>query len=150
MEKEGVHQMANGIKPGMMKYCVIGNIVMEHPDKDGIIRYGTASFPGGRKVYISRRLWGNEVVVLGLNRHKSRYATEIVPLAWIENIRFSRTFDLQVLNLMINTHESPDMWWLYKEEDRIGATEYAQILNRVKAGDMLRYLLEDREVDDLS
>lgn len=127
--------MANGIKPGMMKYCVIGNIVMEHPDKDGIIQYGTASFPGGRKVYISRRLWGDKVVVLGLNRYKSRYAMENVPLAWIENIRLSRTFDPQVLNLMSNTGEFPDMWWLYKEADRIGATEYAQILNRVKGGD---------------
>lgn len=127
--------MANGIKPGMMKYCVIGNIVMEHPDKDGVIRYGTASFPGGRKVYISRRLWGDKVVVLGLNRYKSKYAMENVPLAWIENIRLSRTFDPQVLDLMSNTGEFPDMWWLYKEADRIGATEYAQILNRVKGGD---------------
>lgn len=118
-----------------MKYFVIGNIVMEHPDKDGIIRYGTASFPGGRKVYISRRLWGDKVVVLGLNRYKSRYAMENVPLAWIENIRLSRTFDPQVLDLRSNTGEFPDMWWLYKEADRIGATEYAQILNRVKGGD---------------
>lgn len=101
--------MGNDIKPGMMKYCVIGNIVMEHPDKDGITRYGTASFPGGRKVYISRRLWGNEVVVLGLNRHKSRYTTETVPLAWIDNIRFSKTFDPKVLDLMRNTDEFPDI-----------------------------------------
>ena len=127
--------MANGIKAGMMKYCVIGNIVMEHLDKDGIVRYGTASFPGGRKVYISRRLWKSEVVVLGLNRHKSRYTMEGVPLAWIEDIRLSRTFDPRVLDLMRNTDEFPDMWWLYKEADRIGATEYVQILNRVKAGD---------------
>lgn len=127
--------MYNDVKPSMMKYCVVGNIVMEHPDKDGIIRYGTASFPGGRRVYISRRLWKNEVVVLGLNRHKSRYTTERVPLAWIENIRFSKTFNLQVIDLMRNTDEFPDMWWLYREEDRILAGEYAQILNRVKAGD---------------
>ena len=132
---KGVSHMGNGIKPGMMKYCVIGNIVMKHPDKDGFTRYGTASFPGGRKVYISRQLWGNEVVVLGLNRHKSRYTIETVPLAWIDNIRFSKTFDPKVLDLMRNTDEFPDMWWLYKEEDRIGAIEYAQILNRVKAGD---------------
>ena len=134
------------IKPGMMKYCVIGNIVMEHPDKDGITRYGTASFPGGRKVYISRRLWGDEVVVMGLNRHKSRYATETVPLAWIENIRFSKTFNLKVLELMRNTDEFPDMWWLYRKEDRIGATEYAKILNRVKAGDKEALDQYNREV----
>ena len=71
--------MDNVIKLGMMKYCVIGNIVMEHLDENGVLRYGTASFPGGRKVYISRRLWDNGVAVIGLNRHKSRYATETVP-----------------------------------------------------------------------
>ena len=127
--------MGNGIKPGMMKYCVIGNIVMEHPGEIGMTRYGTASFPGGRKVYISRWLWDDSVVVIGLNRHKSRYTTETIPLAWIENIRFSKTFDPKVLELMTNTDEFPNMWWLYKEEDKIGAAEYAQILNRVKVGD---------------
>lgn len=127
--------MSNGIEPGMMKYCVVGNIVMEHLDENGVLRYGTASFPGGRKVYISRRLWSNGVVVLGLNRYKSRYATETVPLAWIENIRFSKVFNPEVLEIMTNTDELPDMWWRYKDEDKIGATEYAQILNRVKSGD---------------
>lgn len=127
--------MSNGIEPGMMKYCVVGNIVMEHLDENGVLRYGTASFPGGRKVYISRRLWDNGVAVIGLNRHKSRYAPETVPLAWVENIRFSKVFDPSVLELMTNTDEFPDMWWRYKDEDKIGATEYAQILNRVKSGD---------------
>lgn len=127
--------MSSDIKPGMMKYCVVGNIVMEHPDENGVTRYGTASFPGGRKVYISRRLWSDGVVVIGLNRHKSRFATETVPLAWIENIRFTKTFDPKVLELMRNTDEYPDMWWLYKEEDKVGAEKYAQTLNRVKSGD---------------
>ena len=126
--------MDNKIKPGMMKYCVIGNIVMEHVDKEGITRYGTAAFPGGRKAYISRRLWGDEVTVMGLNRFKSRYAFEKVPLALIDNIRFSKTFDRKVIDLMANTDEYPDMWWRYKEEDKKGADEYAQLLNRVKAG----------------
>ena len=127
--------MDSTIKPGMMKYCVIGNVVKEHFDEDGNIKYGTASFPGGRKVYITRRLWGNEVVVMGLNRFKSKYVYEKVPLAWIENIRFSRTFDPGIMKLMSNNDEFPDTWWSYKEEDRVGAEEYAQILNRVKAGD---------------
>lgn len=125
---------------GQMKYCVVGNIVMEHPDKNGVIRYGTASFPGGRKVYISRRIWGSnvsacEVVVLGLNRHKSRYTIDSVPLAWIENIRFAKTFIPKVIELMENNEEYCDMWWRYKEEDRRGAAAYAQILSRIKAGD---------------
>ncbi len=124
--------MHNSIKPGMMKYCVIGNIVMAHPDENGVIRYGTASFPGGRKVYISRYLWENEVTVMGLNRYKNRYAFERIPLAWLENIRFAKTFEPGVLKNMSNSDEFPDMWWLYKEKDRVGALEYARLLNRLK------------------
>ncbi len=138
--------MGNGIERGMMKYCVIGNIVKEHPVKDGTIRYGTAAFPGGRKVFISRRLWDNEVTVMGLNRFKSRYATERVPLAWIENIRASKTFELRAIELMANTDECPDMWWRYKEEDRIGSTEYAELLNQIKAGDTAAYEQYKRDV----
>jgi len=119
----------------MFKYCVIGNIVKEHPDPTGITRYGTAAFPGGRRVYISRRLWDDKVVVMGLNRHKARYAWEMVPVDWIENIRVSKTFNLRMMEVMTNTSEYPDMWWRYKDEDKKGALEFAQILNRVKAGD---------------
>ncbi|MBR4726620.1 MAG: hypothetical protein IK080_01900 [Clostridia bacterium] len=127
--------MNSGIQKGMMKYCVVGNIVAEHCDETGEIRYGTAVYPGGRKVYISRRFWGDEVTVIGLNRFKSKYAMERVPLALIENIRFSKTFKTRVLELMENNSESTDMWWGYKEADRVGAEQYAQLLNRVKAGD---------------
>ncbi len=144
--RKGDSQMGSGIEPGMMKYCVIGNIVMEHTDENGITRYGTAAFPGGRKVYISRRLWNDGVVVMGLNRYMSRYDIETVPLAWIENIRVSKTFGSKVLELMTNTDEFPDMWWRYKEEDKIGATEYAQILNRVKAGDKEAFDQYNRDV----
>lgn len=119
---------------------------MEHLVENGVLRYGTASFPGGRKVYISRRLWSNGVVVIGLNRYKSRYATETVPLAWIENIRFSKVFNPEVLQIMTNTDELPDMWWLYKNADKVGAAEYAQILNRVKSGDKEAFEQYSREV----
>ncbi len=47
---------------------------------------------------------------------------------------------------MTNTDEFPDMWWRYKEEDKIGATEYAQILNRVKAGDKEAFDQYNRDV----
>ena len=83
---------------------------------------------------------------MGLNRYMSRYDIETVPLAWIENIRVSKTFGSKVLELMTNTDEFPDMWWRYKEEDKIGATEYAQILNRVKAGDKEAFDQYNRDV----
>lgn len=128
--------MESRIKPGMMKYCVIGNIVKERTDDAGIVRHGTVEFPGGRKVYISRRLWiDGEVTVMGLSRFKSEYILERVPLIWIDNIRASKSFSPRVLELMTNNVEQHDMWWLYKEEDKIGSAEYARILNQVKAGD---------------
>ena len=118
-----------------MKYCVTGNISKEpHTDDSGVVRYGTADFTGGRKIYISRRLWKDEVVVLGLNRFR-RYVTATVPLALIENIKATRSFKPEVIAYMTNSHEFPDMWWLYKEEDRIGSVEYAEVLKLVKAGD---------------
>ena len=43
--------MSDIIEPVKMKYCVIGNIIREHLDEEGIIRYGTIKFPPGRKVY---------------------------------------------------------------------------------------------------
>ena len=127
--------MEKGKRPLMMKYCVIGNIVREHQDENGIVRYGTVCYPGRRRIYISRRLWEDSVTVMGLNRFKSRYVTERVPLSLIENIRFSRTFKKNIIENMANTIETIDMWWRYKEEDRIGAMEYAQLLNRIKNGD---------------
>ena len=86
--------------------------------------------------YLYGVLWEDEeVTVMGLNRFKSKYILEKIPLAWIENIRFSKTFDPRVLELMENNIEHRDIWWLYKEEDKKGAEEYAQILQRVKDGD---------------
>lgn len=135
------------IEPGMMKYCVIGNIVKEHIDENGIIRYGTASFPGGRKVYISRRLWKTGAVVMGLNRFKNRYSEEVVPLEYMDNIRFSKTFEPRVLKLMNDfVFEGSDAWWGYKKEDMIGAMEYADMLNRIKAGDKEAFDKYTREV----
>ena len=60
---------------------------------------------------------------------------ETVPLDWIENIRASRTFEPRIIELMANTFESPDMWWRYREEDKVGTAEYAKLLNRIKLGD---------------
>lgn len=125
----------------MMKYCVIGNIVKEHVDNAGILRFGTRSFPGGRKVYISRRLWGDvgEVTVMGLNRYKTSYSLERVPLKLIDNIRCSRTFEQGVVRLMQNDSESENMWFLYRDEDKAKAEEYVRILNLVKLGDMTAF-----------
>ena len=44
--------MYGDMKPGMMKHCVVANITREPHTEDGVIRYGTKAFPGGRKVYL--------------------------------------------------------------------------------------------------
>ncbi len=72
---------------------------------------------------------------MGLNRFKSKYILERVPLNLIENIRASKTFDLRVLKLMQNDLEYRDMWFLYREEDKIRSEQYAQMLKLFKAGD---------------
>lgn len=40
-------------------YCIVGNIKKTHYDKDGILRYGTAAFTGGKKC-ISAEEYGIE------------------------------------------------------------------------------------------
>ncbi len=83
---------------------------------------------------------------MGLNRFKSKYTLERIPLVWIENIRFSKTFEPKILELMTNTDEFPDMWWRYKEEDKTGAIEYAKLLNRLKSEDKEAFEQYKREV----
>ena len=137
--------VSEDIKPGMFKYCVIGNIVREWIDEEGIKRNGIVVFPGGRKIYISRRLWDDEVTVLGINRWGSQYILERVPLAYIENIRPSKTFNRTVVALM-NNPELEDGWWRYKKEDKIGSEEFAVMLNEMKAGNRELYEKYKREV----
>ncbi len=129
-------QVDKEINPGMMKYCVVGNIVKEYIDENGVLRHGTKAFPGGRKVYITKVLWKDGVTVMGLNRYKSRYIYEDVPLACIENIRASKTFKPSILKLMENNSEFPNTWWLYGDEDRQGVTAFVEMINRVKTGDL--------------
>ena len=47
-------------------YCVVGNIKKTHFDEDGMLRYGTAAFTGGTKVYISG---GSGVVLEAISKH---------------------------------------------------------------------------------
>ena len=42
----------NETKSNNWRFGVVGNIVKQHLDNEGIIRYGTKAFTGGTKVYI--------------------------------------------------------------------------------------------------
>lgn len=129
--------MDSPIKPGMMKYCVVGNISKGHPDENGKMRSGTKTFPGGRKVYIGRRLWYDAPIVLGQNRYNGQLDVEGVFLDGIENIRLEKCFEPRILEEMkfMNDFEWPGMWFGYKDEDKKAAENYIEILNKIKAGD---------------
>ena len=52
-------------------YCVVGNIKKTRFDEVGVLRYGTAAFTGGTKVYLHGRIWDrsrSHIDALGLNR----------------------------------------------------------------------------------
>ena len=84
------------------RFCAVGNVKLQHTDKNGQIFYGTKAFSGGTKVYIGDRTYmlnGESVSVIGLNRF-GRYAVESVPINLIENVRVQRIFKPTVLKMM--------------------------------------------------
>ncbi len=110
------------------KYCVVGNIVRERIDENGILRHGTVAFKGGARVYIEGKNYDYDYVrsgitVLGLNRYR-RYAYEFIPKDQIENVRFTRTFKPTVMDKMY-PYEGHDGWWGNSEEDGENAKQFA-------------------------
>lgn len=101
------------------KYCVVGNIVHERIDKAGILRYGTAQFSGGTRVYLCGRCWNSDredITVIGLNRRNHYEATE-VPVSAIKNVRCARVYKPKVLEIM-NNFEFWQYWWGNAPEDK--------------------------------
>lgn len=101
------------------KYCVVGNIVKTHTDKDGILRYGTPAFSGGTKVYLCGKLWNetrDAIEVLGLSRAKRWYVEAVKPCL-IENVRWQKTFKPSALNMM-DHWEYHTCWWHDTKEDK--------------------------------
>ena len=101
------------------KYCVVGNIVHERIDESGVLRYGTAQFTGGTRVYLCGRCWRKDredITVIGLNRRKQYQATE-VPVSAVENVRCSRVYKPKVLEIM-NNFEFWRSWWSNAPDDK--------------------------------
>lgn len=76
-------------------YCVVGNIKKTHYDAEGTLRYGTAAFTGGTKVYLSGRLWDrtrDHINALGLTRGK-RLEVIWTEVSQIENLRCQKVFN---------------------------------------------------------
>ncbi len=105
------------------KYCVVGNIVKERIDANGVLRHGTVAFRGGARVYLEGKYHnGNEIRVLGMNRF-GRYAFEYISLDQIENVRFTRTFKPRIMELMYEYEEF--CWWNNSDEDGLDAKQFA-------------------------
>lgn len=105
------------------KYCVVGNIVKTHYDKDGVLRYGTPAYTGGTKIYLCGKLWNcvrDTISVIGRTRG-NKYQVHEVPPELIENIRCKRAYSPTVISIM-NDWEFSDCWWGSTDEDKL-ATE---------------------------
>ena len=124
------------------KYCVVGNIVKERIDENGVHRYGTAAFKGGTRVYLGGRGYEDfepnrkGIIVLGLNRHK-RYEDVYTMKSHIENVRLARTYKPKIMALMCED-EGWDGWWGDTEEDKADAerfvTKWPEFQNMTDAG----------------
>ena len=102
------------------KYCAVGNIKKTHLDESGVLRYGTAAYPGGSKVYLCGKYWNKSqdtITVIGLNRRGRKYRVEHIPVSLIENIRRKQVYKPKVLKIMEN-FEFKDDWWGNSSEDR--------------------------------
>ena len=111
-------------------YCVVGNITKTHFDEDGTLRYGTAAFTGGTKVYLSGRLWDSErgyIDTLGRNRH-GRLQLVWTDISCIENVRCQKVFQPEILELM-NLHEYRSGWWGKSRQEKADAEAFVKWWN---------------------
>ncbi len=114
------------------RHGVAGNITKTHYDEKGILRYGSKAFCGGTKVYLYGKFWPenyDEIGVIGLNRFK-RWVWESVPVALIENVRYTRVYKPGVLKRMEieEAIEGAD-WWKRTAQDKREALAFVQTWN---------------------
>lgn len=114
------------------QYCVVGNITKTHLDKEGILRYGTAAFTGGRKVYLMGKYWDSSqhtIAALGINRHGRHQVVSTDPKQ-IENVRLRRVYKPPILKIM-GDFEFRDCWWGNTPEDYRSAKAFVTRWNAV-------------------
>lgn len=115
------------------KYSVIGNITKQHTDDNGIMRYGTAAFKGGAKVYLCGKYWNDTsetISVIGLTRGHKYQVIDTLP-ELIENVRCKKAFTPAVLRIMDNW-EFSDWWWGNTAEDKESAEAFAMNWNSTR------------------
>lgn len=111
-------------------YCVVGNIKKTHYDKGGTLRYGTAAFSGGTKVYLSGRLWNKtsiSIAVLGITRTKKLKVVD-TDVSLIENLRCQKVFKPSILEFM-DYFEFRAGWWGKSKKEKANAEEFVKWWN---------------------
>ena len=108
------------------KYCVVGNIVRERVDENGVHRYGTPAFKGGARVYLAGKdyeLNREGIITFGLNRYR-RYEYVYTKKEHIENVRFARVYKPKIVDSMYED-EGWNGWWDNSDEDGMDAKQFA-------------------------
>lgn len=116
-------------------YCVVGNIKKTHYDEDGTLRYGTAAFTGGTRVYISGRIWDrsrDHIKALGLNR-RNELQVVWTNTEYIENVRYQKVFQPTILEIMDN-FEYRSGWWGKSQKEKADAEEFVKWWNEKMHG----------------
>ena len=118
------------------KYCVVGNIVKERIDENGVLRYGTAAFKGGAKVYLCGKEYDfsrDSIDALGLSRGR-RLQVIWTPRDQIENLRLQKVYRPGVLYIM-NDDEFARYWWGDTDADKRDAEGFIRRWNWHKEHD---------------
>jgi len=118
------------------RFAVVGNIVHEHTDGETIY-YGTKAFTGGTKVYIHfnrEEPVTTTLYVFGLNRF-NRYASEVVSLNLVENIRIQRVYKPNAIAFAEYEEWMEGCRWMgSKVEDRKAAQKFLRLLKKSNFG----------------
>lgn len=122
MRSEIIEEMHN------WRFGVAGNIIPQHIDENGILRFGTPAFTGGTKVYIDGKHFDPDskgIFVIGLNRFHEYQIVTVSP-ELIENVRAVTIHKPSVLKILecvaaVDGWE----WWGRTAKDRKACKEFA-------------------------
>lgn len=95
-------QDSSGATNTQSQWCLVGNIVSEHPYGEGgkDTKRGTKHFAPGTKVYCFPAQWGDgyeNILVIGRHRGSHQFKTMIVRSAWVTNWRAKLVYNPEVL-----------------------------------------------------
>ena len=115
-------------------YCVLGNIKKTHIDGNDVLRYGTAAFTSGTKVYLAGRTWDrtrDHINALGVTRGK-RLQVLWTDISQIENLRCRKVYNPAIIGFM-DLHEYRAGWWGKSKKEKEDAEAFVKWWNETIA-----------------